>query len=45
MEQKKTHIVCVRLSDRDYNELKKYCIRYRTKISKLIQRLIFQFLK
>lgn len=45
MKEQKTKVICVRLSERDYNELVKYCKRYRLKKSKLIQKLIFQFLK
>ena len=44
MEQK-SKIICVRLSEEDYNGLVKYCTRYRIKLSKLVQKLIFNFLK
>lgn len=47
MRQKnnKIHIVSIRLNDKDFVSLQAYCKRFRVSKSKLIARLIFQFLK
>ena len=47
MRQKnnKIHIVSIRLSDEDFESLQKYCKRFRISKSRLISKLLFQFLK
>lgn len=47
MRQKnnKIHIVSIRLSDEDFESLQRYCKRFRISKSRLISKLLFQFLK